>query len=663
MVQSWSEKKRREAAVHFYMSFIDILDKKQAWNDLHHLTLDKKTDVREAAVRAIGSAFPHIPDKDQAWDDLLRLTLDKKTDVREAAVRAIGSAFPHIPDKDQACWALILLIQDIGNEEVQRVAAKALGAAFPHIPDKKQAGDDLHRLTQVERGRTQRSVAEALGAAFPYIPDKKQAGDDLHHLTQVKGYFGCLVQEAVAEALGAAFPYIPDKKQAGDDLHHLTQVKGYGVQKAVVKALGDVFPHIPDKKQASDDLTFLSQNKKSFVRLYANYFLGKASIFKATEVESEEEFRKELEKALEFFEKSSKDKIKAGARTMPWEYHGFNYLHSLGIHLFGENPAHFCLPFYNSYYTVVFKKNYAEAELSKFLDKARTEVGSSENKRKLLEIIENLSNALKEAQNAQEIDFKTMKYDLNAYRGYIEHAVALLETTEEKSPRATKLIRKGLPIIDETIKEIIAEIQEQAKTSCQQSTGTPTEEITCAVNQEVQKWYIADQEQMTRNIENLFFILKVKIPITPENKYIHDEIEEIKKETDITKQYEKVPLLIGLIPTAKNIVEKGGVLIMGDVFKNIQNATIINKAVVIDSFNKVKKEHDEDVANALLKIGEFIEKSGDVSAGILFDKFNEELNKSNAEKSTLIKIWDGIEKTLPSIKALSAVIAKLSPLF
>ena len=106
-----------------------------------------------------------------------------------------------------------------------------------------------------------------------------------------------------------------------------------------------------------------------------------------------------------------------------------------------------------------------------------------------------------------------------------------------------------------------------------------------------------------------------------------------------------------------------GDVIMGDVFKDIQNATIINKSVVENSFNKVKQEHNEEVAKALLKIAEFIEKSGDINAATLFDKFNEELNKTHAEKPTLKKIWAGIEKTLPSVATISEVVAKLAPLF
>ncbi len=77
----------------------------------------------------------------------------------------------------------------------------------------------------------------------------------------------------------------------------------------------------------------------------------------------------------------------------------------------------------------------------------------------------------------------------------------------------------------------------------------------------------------------------------------------------------------------------------------------------------MKREHDEEVAKAILKIGEFIDKSGNRPAGILFDEFNKEVNKPQPEKSTLKEIWGGIEKTLPSIVTISDVIAKLAPLF
>lgn len=205
----------------------------------------------------------------------------------------------------------------------------------------------------------------------------------------------------------------------------------------------------------------------------------------------------------------------------------------------------------------------------------------------------------------------------------------------------------------------IPQIQNKAEKVYQQSIGTPVEEVAYAVNQEVQKWIISDQEHMTRNVENLIFTLKAKIPYNQTNMIIYDTIEDIMKENDLVKQYERIPILISLIP--QTVIEGG--VVMGSVFRDIQDAQILNESVVKNSFNKVKQEHNEEVAKALLQIGKFIQDSGNVPTGILFDKFNEELNKPNAEKSTLRTIWGGIEKTLPSIATISEVVGKLAPLF
>ena len=126
---------------------------------------------------------------------------------------------------------------------------------------------------------------------------------------------------------------------------------------------------------------------------------------------------------------------------------------------------------------------------------------------------------------------------------------------------------------------------------------------------------------------------------------------------------------MNLVDDKRPIPKKGtfciqeGEINMGDVFKNIRNATIINKSVVENSFNKVTKEHGGDVAKALLQIAEFIEKAGNIEAGELFDSFNEELNKPVPKKPVLKSIWEGIKKALPDITALSEAIAKLATLF
>lgn len=84
---------------------------------------------------------------------------------------------------------------------------------------------------------------------------------------------------------------------------------------------------------------------------------------------------------------------------------------------------------------------------------------------------------------------------------------------------------------------------------------------------------------------------------------------------------------------------------MGDVFIDIHNATLINKSLVENSFNKVKREHDEETAKALVKVAEFIEKSKDPTAVALFDNFNQELDKPQPDKSrrkSLIKVRTNI---------------------
>jgi hypothetical protein len=323
------------------------------------------------------------------------------------------------------------------------------------------------------------------------------------------------------------------------------------------------------------------------------------------------------------------------------------------------NPSKFCLPFYHSFYIVVFNENTSQKEVANYLVEARKEIGKSKNKEILIEAVENLTKALSEVQNSENIRLEIKKVNLNICRQYCDFAAILLDDTQKSAPVATAIIKKGIPIINEKINEIILEIQKSAEIICEKSKGKPTELIACYTNQVVQKWKISDQEEMTLKVNNLVFTLISKIPNTPANKHIHDKIEDIDKEDDLVKQYELVQMLILLIP--QTIIE--GDLIMGDSYKNIQNATIINRSIVENSFNKLRREHDEKVAEALVQIAEFIDKSGDINAATLFDKFNQELNKPDAEKYTLKKLWGSIENTLPTIAAISETVAKLAPIF
>ena len=389
--------------------------------------------------------------------------------------------------------------------------------------------EDLHRLTQDEDSFVRWRAAGVLGTCFSAVSDKDTAWYDLHRLTQDENSG---VRERAAGVLGTCFSAVSDKDTAWYDLHRLTQDEDSDVRGRATRALGTCFSAVSDKDTVWYDLHRLTQDEDSDVRMYAYHSLGSASVYKATETGDEEKFRDELKKAIDYFEQSSS------------EAKGRYY-----------NPARFCLPFYRSYYAVILEKHDAEAETAKYLDEAKEATGGSESREVLLKAVENLANALKEAQKP---DFSERQEHLKACRQHCDHTAELADSAREKSPVAAAAIERGISIVGVKIKEIIAEIQKKAEALCKQAQGTPTEGIACAVNQEVQKWRIDDQEEMTQKVDNLVFCLKSKIPQLPQNKHIHEKIEKIRVESNMAKQYELVSLLIALIPTAS--IQAGGII-------------------------------------------------------------------------------------------------------
>ena len=117
------------------------------------------------------------------------------------------------------------------------------------------------------------------------------------------------------------------------------------MRRRAADTLGSAYKYLPDKEQASKDLLELTKDQNSYVRVSANHSLGKISVYRATNANSEGILQKELENAIGFFEKSVQESI-----------------------LF--NPAEFCLPFYRSYYSVIFKKQEAKEDVKINLDEA-----------------------------------------------------------------------------------------------------------------------------------------------------------------------------------------------------------------------------------------------------------------------------------------------------
>ena len=338
----------------------------------------------------------------------------------------------------------------------------------------------MHRLTQDDDSHARGDAASAIGSAFSSIPDsyKDQAWQDLCRLTQDEDAY---VRWNVASVVGSVFNSIPDdyRDQAWQKLIWFMQDEDndVDVQWRMAEVIGSVFNSVPDryKDQAWQDLCRLTQEDDRGIRILANYSLGRVSILKAIEAEDENDFKNGLKNALNFFEKSNRKE-------------------------FCPNPAGFCHPFYRSFYTITFEKEKAEDEVQKYLTEAKSASEGSKNKEQLLEAVENLANALSEAHNAREMGLGALQSELNAYRRYCDRAADLIGDAAEDAPGAARVLRRGLPIIGERIREI----QEKAKALCRETrgTGAPYEPL----GMEVNKWardlsdrgYLRDEKDVPR---------------------------------------------------------------------------------------------------------------------------------------------------------------------
>jgi len=402
-------------------------------------------DVRERreAVDQLCDNFADLPDKKEAWKDLIWLTQsDRRWVVR--------------------CWHNIKYWL-IGDEysDVRWDAVRALGSAFQYVLDKDVAWDDLIRLTRDGDSDVRWRAVNALGSAFQYVLDKDVAWDDLIRLTRDGD--SCVQWRAV-NALGSAFQYVLDKDVAWDDLIRLTRDGDSSVRWRTVNALGSAFQYVPDKDVAWEDLIRLTGDEDSDVQVFAYYSLGRVSIFKATQAESEKDFRKYLIDSIEFFGKTER-------RHMVQKVDITKPFFPPKTFIYYSDPSEFCLPFYRSFYAITFGKAEAKGEVEKYLSKAKSRSYRSKNKEMLLEAVENLANALSEAHNAT--DFDTKKSDLNSYRRYCDRAADLIGDAKEGAPGAARVLRRGMPIIGERIREI----QEKAEAVCKQTQGTPLEKL------------------------------------------------------------------------------------------------------------------------------------------------------------------------------------------
>ena len=449
--------------------------------EIHRDVVSVYAKVRREALKQLRRNFADLPDKEQAWKDLYWLTEDGNGYVRRSATVGLGHALSYVSDREQA-WKDLHRLTEGEDRGVQLSATIALGHAFPYVPDIEQAWKDLYWLTEDKDRGVRLRATIALGHAFPHVYDIEHAWKDLHQLTESEDRY---VRQSAAYALGHAFSHVPDRKQAWKDLYRLTEDKDRDVRSRATYALGHAFPYVPDIEQAWKDLYRLTEDKDRDVRVSANHSLGRASVFKAIEAESEKEFRKEIENALIFFDRSSKEVsyFNPSKSCLPFHrsFHTITFFDRSSKEVSYFNPSKFCLPFYKSFHAITFEGAGAD-EVQKYFAEAGSVLRGSESKETLLKVVENLANALTEAQKAGATDFDVMKSDLRTYRQYCDRAADLIGVSEEKTPGAAGVLRRGLPIIDGRIKKLLEEVRKKAEIVCK-TTDYPESELGCKIEQ------------------------------------------------------------------------------------------------------------------------------------------------------------------------------------
>jgi len=314
-----------------------------------------------------------------------------------------------------------------------------------------------------------------------------------------------------------------------EDLHRLIGDKNSDVLRGAAYTLGSAFQHVPDKDEALEDLHRLTGDEDNDVRASANHSLGRASIFKAIKAEDEEDFKSELKNAIEFFERSSKEAI-------------------------FSNPSIFCLPFYRSFYSLTFDKAGAEDEVQGYLAEAKSASEGLENKETLLEAVENLANALSEAQKMK--DFDATKSDLKAYMQYCNRAADLISDAEGRAPGAAGILRRGMPIIGERIREI----QEKAEALCKETrgTGTPYEPLGMEINKCAGELSDRDDLQNERIASIISDNLGEFCNLLPEGEreYLCKIVEDLRDESEPKNKIIYIGMALSyLLPSIKSEIQ------------------------------------------------------------------------------------------------------------
>lgn len=101
---------------------------------------------------------------------------------------------------------------------------------------------------------------------------------------------------------------------------------------------------------------------------------------------------------------------------------------------------------------------------------------------------------------------------------------------------------------------------------------------------------------------------------------------------------------------------------MGDKFENIHNSNIVNRSKVVNAFNTLSDDDDQDLKDALRQIVEAVEALDDEEASDVAEELVDAV--ANKKKPSVIKaLWTSLQEAAPVVSTLSGAAATIAGLF
>lgn len=133
------------------------------------------------------------------------------------------------------------------------------------------------------------------------------------------------------------------------------------------------------------------------------------------------------------------------------------------------------------------------------------------------------------------------------------------------------------------------------------------------------------------------------------HEYIESQTRQKKQVTDMVKSAHK---------KISEIEARG----LGDTIIAHAGATVVNRSIVVNSFNALK-DSEPELADALKVLAGFVENSKNSEAAEALGNLTEAIGKSDRKPSQVRAYWNELVRILPGVTALAAAVTAVTKLF